>query len=181
MNEPSRDWMRNHWVALAMAAALLVTFLIAVNDPQGQRLADTRQQIAERRAKVAEDAARARQVPRMRKQVAELRRQLKGFDRRLPRQREMGGFLKEISAALQSGGLTEPAIQPGSPTSGDLYNRLPILMRFESGFMDLVEFLDRLDGMTRLTRVERIHIQPSTDDGHRVKVDMQVNIYFTES
>ena len=171
--------MRNNWVALAFAGALLVAFLVAVADPQRQRLADTRQQVAEHRMQVAQDAARAEQIPRMREQVAELRQQLKGFDRRLPRQQEMGGFLKEISAAMQSGGLNEPAIQPGSPTSGELYNRLPILMRFESSFMDLVEFLDRLDGMTRLTRVEKVHVQPVADHGRRVKVDMRVNIYLS--
>ena len=53
-------------------------------------------------------------------------------------------------------------------------------MRFDSTFDGLVSFLRQIDKMERLTRVERIHIAPSSES-KALRVEMVMNIYFTES
>jgi hypothetical protein len=55
-------------------------------------------------------------------------------------------------------------------------------MRFQGSFTALANFLERLDKMERLTRIQKVHIAA---DNKRVPaaldVQLQVNIYFTDT
>jgi len=101
------------------------------------------------------------------------------WNRRLPASQELAGFLREISANLAEENLSRPMIAPGDPTRGSLYNVLPITMKFEGDFLSLAAFLRRVDGMTRLTRIEQLSIRPETT-GSGMAIVLGMNIYFTE-
>jgi Tfp pilus assembly protein PilO len=116
----------------------------------------------------------------MRTQVEQLKAQFRDFDRRLPRQQELAGFLREISGSARAGQFHGQVIEPGSPTAGALYDCLPIVMRFDCSFSDLASFLEGLGVMTRLSRVERLDVTEGHSPG-LLHVQAQINIYFTES
>lgn len=126
------------------------------------------------------DAAKAAVVPAMARDIKAMRQLYsKDWDRRLPQQKEQAEFLREISASLSQAKLFNQMIRLGQPTHGRLYNRLPITMEFEGEFLALARFLKQVDGMTRLTRIEELKIQPihGSDD---LSIKLGMNIYFTE-
>jgi len=168
-------------IFVAVVAVLIGGYSLVVHFPQSNRLDSVRDKISRVAQQCEEDAAKAEHIPQMQADVERLKSEFQDFDRRLPRQQELGEFLREISSTGIAGELDDQMIKPGNPSTGSLYNRLPILMDFTCSFTELVGFLNRLNAMPRLTRVERITVSPTTDATERVKVHMQVNIYFTKA
>lgn len=172
---------REQILLIGATCVLAGGFLAGVFYPQHRRIREARQQIALTEQQLQSDRVRAATVPELARQVEQLKRRHRNFDRRLPKQKELGEFLREISTTILAERLTDQVIEPGSPTAGALYNVLPIIMQFDGTFGGLANFLSRIDQMERLTRIESIIIEPIEDEPGRLHVEMQLNIYFTES
>ncbi|NLF29943.1 MAG: type 4a pilus biogenesis protein PilO [Planctomycetes bacterium] len=164
-------------ILLAAGAA----YVLLMHAPQTRRLAEARDRLARVRQQYEQDADKARTIPQLQAEVERLKGEFHNFDRRLPGQQELGEFLREISSTGEAGHLTNQVIKPGNPSSGSLYNRLPILIDFRCSFDELVQFLGRLNDMTRLTQVEQIQMTPVAEGEQMLDVHMQVNIYFTRT
>jgi hypothetical protein len=89
-------------------------------------------------------------------------------------------------------------IEPGSPTRGELFNTLPITMKFRGTYQQACRLMKRLEQMERLTRIQKLSIKKTCLDdqaateqetpsgappkgGYGMDVEIQMNIYFTES
>jgi len=171
---------RDNWIVLGILAVLVVTYGGVVYRRQSNRLEDLREKIAARKRQHQADAAKAARVPPMMREIEHMKQRYNSdWNRRLPASQELAGFLREISANLAEENLSRPMIAPGDPTRGSLYNVLPITMKFEGDFLSLAAFLRRVDGMTRLTRIEQLSIRPETT-GSGMAIVLGMNIYFTE-
>ena len=171
---------RDNWIVLGVLAAVTASYLLVVYRWQSAALSEVRSQRSRRKRQLAADGVTASRVPSLIREINALsNRYGKNWDRRLPKRKELAGFLREISANLADENLPNQIIAPGSPTRGPLYNVLPITMKFEGNFLLLAGFLKRVDGMARLTRIEKLIIDGRKDrDGLGIEVGM--NIYFTE-
>jgi hypothetical protein len=219
--------------------------------PEHSSLKELQSRIVAEKMAIASDAQRAAIVPALARQVEEMKVACKQFliwhpagsaappdgqatkegvgayfeDKRLPRQKELGGFLKEISSILEEGetvdaavpgagagsdnganGVASPAasklavqlIEPGSPTRGELFNTLPITMKFRGSYRQACSLAKRLEQMERLTRIQKLSITKgscpndqaaaendadpgaSPRGGSGMDVEIKMNIYFTE-
>ena len=172
---------QSYWILATVITVLACGFYLFGYMPQSARLDAIRSDMASVKNAIHHDSAQAERIPIIKQRVADFKMEFKDFDRQLPKQQELAGFLKEISGQDMAGQIRNQSIQPGNPSSGELYDCLPIIMNFDCGFSDLVAFLQRLDGMTRLSRVESLKITPSKDSEGDLHVAMRINIYFTES
>ena len=167
-------------IVLGIVVTVTAGYLLVIHRTQSADLGEVRASTAECRRKLAADSAKADFVPSMAREIGVMKRRYnKDWDRRLPESQELAGFLREISANLSEEKLVNQIIQPGRPTRGPLYNRLPITMKFEGSFLALAGFLGRVDGMTRLTRIEELKIEPirGSED---LAIELGMSIYFTE-
>ena len=171
---------RDNLVVLGIVVVVAATYLLVVFRSQSASLEEVRERTAECRRQLEADGVKAAPVPHMARDVETMKRRYdKDWRRRLPQRQELAGFLHEISANLSEEKLSNQIIQPGRPTRGSLYNRLPITMKFEGSFLALAGFLKRVDGMTRLTRIEQLSMAPK-DSGEDLSIELGMNIYFTE-
>ncbi|KPK86305.1 MAG: hypothetical protein AMJ81_01625 [Phycisphaerae bacterium SM23_33] len=171
---------RESLIALGVLAAATAGYVLVAYRWQSSTLAELRTRATQRERRLADDAARASRVPPLMREVEAMKQRYnKDWDRRLPKRKELAGFLREIASNLAEENLQNQMIAPGAPTRGQLYNVLPITMKFEGDFLSLAGFLRRVDGMTRLTRIEQLKIQPKTDSGN-LQIELGMNIYFTE-
>lgn len=172
-------WMRDSLIVLGITAALVVTAACGVYLPQSRKLDSIRSDVASQKLTLESEAHKASVVPQMVRQIQAMRSRQEDFDRRLPKQKELGGFLKEISENLEAEHMSNQLIEPGTPLQEKLYNTLPIVMRFRGSYMSLVKFLERVDKMERLTRVQKLTIAPDPKE-QVLDVTLYMNIYFTE-
>jgi len=167
-------------VVLGILAAGIVVTVLLVYRPQSQEVDRLQTQIASMKTSLADDAQKASVVPTMLRQVEDLRKEFSGWDRQLPTGRDdLGGFLKEISLAQEN--IVSEEMKPGKPTQEHLYHKLPIIMRFRGSYLALAKFLSRINGMERLTRVNKLVLQPAASGKEGLDVELHLNIYFTES
>lgn len=171
---------KDNWIAAGAMVAVVAVATLFVYMPQSRKVNKLKQQTVEKRLAVEESLVKASAVPQMARQVQEMKSRYRNFDRRLPKQKELGSFLSEISGNLNKEKLTTELMQPGKPSSDELFFTLPIIMKFKGSFLSMASFLKRIDQMERLTRVQRLMIvrDPKSND---LNVEMNMNIYFTES
>ncbi|MHC4562576.1 MAG: type IV pilus inner membrane component PilO [Planctomycetota bacterium] len=167
-------------VVLGILGAMIIGAVVGLFMPQSRKLKGIKTQTTSQKLQLTADAQKAAVVPQLLEHVEGMKRRYKDFDRRLPQRKELGGFLREISEHLGAVNLVDPTIEPGSPTQSDLFLTLPIRMRFQGDYLDVARFLKDLHGMERLARVQKLQLRESPT-GHLLDVELQVNIYFTES
>ena len=171
---------RDNLIALGVLVALTAAYFLVVYRGQSAALAEVRAETAQKTRRLDEDTRRATRLPPMVRQVEAMKQRYnKDWDRRLPQRQELADFLREIASNLAQEQLSNQIIQPGNPTRGPLYNCLPIKMKFEGDFLALTGFLKHMDGVTRLTRVEYLRIDPSVRAG-KLSIELGMNIHFTE-
>jgi Tfp pilus assembly protein PilO len=176
----------NNLIAGGIMAAIIAAATIVVFLPQHRELDLIRTEATRQKVRMAKNAERCAAVPEMIREVQTLKNRYSNFNKRLPQQIELGGFLREISGDLSQVGLNNQLIQPQSPRRSELFHTLPILLRFRGDYMSLASFLRRLSEMERLTQVERITIskvreEPGKGKAWQLDIEVLMNIYFTES
>jgi len=170
----------DNWVALGLAMGLVIAATLLVYVPQGRRLQTIRAQVASQKMALSVNAEKAVVIPAMVKHIEATKRRYKGFERRMPKRKELAGFLSEITHILETERLSNQLTEPGSPTREQLFHTLPIIMKFQGQYLSLASLLGRIDEMDRLTRVQKLVISqdPRSD---QLNIELQMNIYFTES
>ena len=171
---------KDNLVVLGILGVFVTLALLLVYIPQSKDLSDLETRITTRQRKLTDDSERAAVVPDLQRTVNLMKARYRGFDRRLPKRKELGGFLREISGHLVADEkLSNGEIRPGTPTRQELFHTLPIVMKFKGPYLALVALLERIDKMERLTRVQKLTAtQTKTGD---LDIELQLNIYFTES
>lgn len=183
MTEATRD----NTIVVGILAAVIGTATVLVYIPQQRELNRLRTEISQEKVRMSDNARICSAVPATLRQVQTLKKRYSNFDQRLPKQIELGGFLREISGDLSQESLVNQSIEPGNPRRSKLFHTLPIVLRFRGTYLSLASFLKRLSEMERLTQVERITV--SGDSGEPSKpgqpwglnIEVLMNIYFTES
>ena len=172
---------KENWYMLAVAAGLVVAATLLVYRRQSSRLEQLREQIATEKLAMEADSNKAAVVPDMLRSVMDMKRRYKDFDRRLPKSKELGGFLQEITAIRSQSDLQGGRMDTGNPVSEYLYNTMPIKMSFEGSYLALARFLEQISKMQRLTRVQKLLITaPGDGFGKDLGIELFMNIYFTK-
>jgi len=178
MTHLDRDSLTLTGVLVALVSAAVVFVYL----PQQRELRALRTEIATKERILSANAQKVSVVPSLSRQVKAMKNRYKDFDRRLPPQTELGGFLREISGNLAAERISDLWIEPGTPAREELFHTLPIIMRFTGPYLSLASFLRRADAMERLTRVQMLKVGTFRDDENgNLKIELQMNIYFTES
>lgn len=180
--------------ALVLLAAALGAAMLFVYVPQDKKLGQLQAKIVTRKRQIDEQTERASIVPKLLRETQAMKAQYKNFHRRLPQQKELGGFLREISGHLADDKFSDQITEPGRPTREPLFNTLPIIMKFKGSYLGLGVFLDQINKMERLTRVQRLIITSPPPDGEtpsegrkkepglakgNLDIELQLNIYFS--
>ena len=103
---------RESWIIMALAVAIVAAAVAFVYRPQGQKLEELRTKIASVETSLQADSQKAAVVPELLRQIEAMKRRYKDFDRKLPKTKELGGFLAEITNNLAEENLAEPTIEP---------------------------------------------------------------------
>ncbi len=177
---------KENWIMAGILVALVLAAVFAVYLPQSHKRDRINSEAVSQKLSMETDLKTCQVVPELVRQVDEMKNRYRNMDRRLPKQKELGGFLREISANLLQARLANQMIEPGTPDQEELYHTLPIMMKFEGNYLSLANFLKRIDDMERLTRVQKMNISLNRDASKDkpegdVSIELQLNIYFTES
>jgi len=177
---------RDNLIVVGTLLTIVGAATLFVYMPQAREVKRLRSDVTRQKLHLVDSAQKASTVPALVRQVQGMRNRYSNFDRRLPKKKELGEFLREISGNLGQESLSSPLIEPGSPSRARLFHTLPITLRFQGSYLGLASFLKRLEEMERLTQVHRLSVNGMGETGktegpRQVEIEVLMNIYFTES
>src|SRR5438046_835461 len=118
-------------VQLTLGVALIVVlcgFVAFVYRPSSQRLDALRRQSEEQRRQLNSNRMHVAILPDVLLAVNEMRNRLERFDKKLPRQPDLGPFINDITEVSHEASLRKVQVEPGVPVRTDLYTQWPIAL-----------------------------------------------------
>ncbi len=172
---------RAQWVLGAGMALMLGLFFLFGYRQANNRLRDLRIDEDRKLNELSMGQARLQSLDTLELEVERLRLKLARFDKKLPRQQDLGAFMRDITLLSQQSSLRKWMVQPDpKPRRQDLFSELPIVLSFEGDFASVFAFLRQTEEMQRLTRVRSIRINSRDAKLGQVEVQMAMSIYFAE-
>lgn len=158
----------------------LVFFFVFGYRPQMSELTALRTHINDKKRDLDVAQARAKALPMVMAEVARLQQRVERFDKKLPKQQDLGQFIKDITQLSQQSSLRRWRIDASEPKKNDLYCETPIQIHFEGDYRNVFSFLKQAEQMQRLTRLHNVQIRMLDSQLGQVEVQAALTIYFTE-
>ena len=168
------------WVLGAVLALTVGAFFLFGYRPAEVQQRKLRDAIETQRRDLVSRQSRAANLPAVTLEVDKLRARLDRFDKKLPRQPDLGEFIKQITQVSQQAELRKLSVQPGMPKRTALYAEMPITLKFEGDFLSAESFIRQAEDMQRLTRVKNLTIRNRDSRTGQVDVSLTMSIYFLE-
>jgi Tfp pilus assembly protein PilO len=169
---------RDNIILVCILVALVGGAVFGVYLPQNARKDELRQKMELEETSLQQTEHKIAVVPTMAKRVEAMRREYSDFDRKLPKRKELGEFLRQINSSLSEQNLSNHLIQTGKTELEGQFHRLPITMRFSGGYLPMCTFLDRMAKTKRLAQVRKLTV--NNGQGDQLDISLQMNIYFKE-
>ena len=159
---------------------ILAAFYFVGYRPQHAKLKERKAQIQQKQQEMDAANTRVANLPAVAIEVEKLRTKLERFNKKLPKQQDLGQFIRDITTLSQQSSLKKLTVQPGAPKRTPLYCELPVLLNFEGDFLNVFSFLRQTEDMQRLTRVNSLTVETKDAKHGQVEVQVSMNIYFSE-
>jgi Tfp pilus assembly protein PilO len=112
--------------------------------------------------------------------VYRLQARLEHNNKTLPRQADMGTFIKDIETVSQQSAVQKFTCHPGAAQKFAAISLVPVTMNFEGDFISVFQFLRQSEDMLRLTRIRALNIRSTDARAGQVEVGMAMSVYFSE-
>ena len=180
LKDQTQLFAKLQWGVVAVMVAGLLGFYLLGYAPGQRRVAALKMQIDLKQRELATSRDKVRNLPILLHAVSQLDRQVEEYDRKFPRQLELGQFIKDLTRLCQQVSLKDWKYQPGAPKRTEALQEMPIVMQFNGDFLSAANFLQQVETLQRLTRVKRLKIRQKDAKEGVVDVEATVSIYFAE-
>jgi len=121
-------------------------------------------------------------IDKFKEEIEKSRGKIDSYEKMLPVEQEIPTLLQYLSNMAKSSkikilGITPVMQKEEKPDPNRIYQEIPILISFKSGYYELVEFLKKLENSDRFMKVADISIRGSTGASNKHDVELLVLTY----
>jgi Tfp pilus assembly protein PilO len=98
------------------------------------------------------------ELDRIADEITHIQKNLEQFDRQLPDEKRIHGFLVEIDDLAIKNNVALKSVTPGKLKKKTLYSRLPISITGSADFRNFYRFLFQLENISRITMMDSLKI-----------------------
>lgn len=154
---------RNERLMLLLGALLIVVVVVGyyflllspLREEYNQRVEEREQ----KEAQLAQLQQEVQELEAIQRRAPEIERQLLELSKRIPDQAEIPSLLVQIEEIARASGVTQLSIQPEGlqpPPGGGDFQRIPVTMSFEGTYVQMQDFLRRVQNLARLMTVNEV-------------------------
>jgi len=167
---------------IAVVLVLLVVFLVV---PQFGKVSDLNSQIDQANSDIASAQSLLEQRQQIKSRAAQTDAELLKLLSAMPGDPELPGFIIELQDLCIESGVWLDAITPAEAIQEEGFSSVTLRMRTIGSWADTVEFMRRVNGLTRQTRTIEFdtapdlaaeHPTPLPD--HPVRTEFQLEVYY---
>jgi len=169
---------RQQLVIFIIAALIVSGFVFLRYLPLNKKISqihDSQQQQLSVIAKADIEKAKLTDLQQQRDTILE---QLKDYDRNIPANRDLGGFLQEIADMMNTAELVEQLVEPGQEVQGKKLVSIPINMQCKGRFEQIFTFYQLLQNLDRQIRIEDVKLTNSGGYNGLVKMQTKAVVYY---
>jgi type IV pilus assembly protein PilO len=162
-------------------AALYLTFIIV---PKFGQLSKASRVVNDLNNKIEQLNVRVKRQTAMKDKLDEFRKEYDGYSKRLPKEKEIPGFLEGVSSVAKTSKVKILSLTPSDlkpvMTDGkenEYYKEMPILVTAKSGYHQLGEFVSDLETGTRFLHIGNLRIQYDSGFPRMHNVRMELSTY----
>lgn len=178
--------MRLNILFIAIVTMLTGAFTAGILLPGLRELGSARKEVTAAADRTREAQVSAGEESAVYQAILNLEKELADSRRHVPTERQFGEFLNDVSEALRSLGVADYELRPLTErpltVEGDRGTSrafvLPVRVKIECSFKTAFDFLEKLGGMRRLTRVAALKIDSSGSRGPRVEVRLLIETFY---
>jgi len=168
-------------VIFGIAAVLVVGFVVFRYFPLRRRIKEAESKKINQMFIINKAADEASELPQLKEQIVNFQKALEKYDKNIPTQKGLGGFLQEITDLMDKHKLNEQLIQPGGVIKTETLNCIPLNMQCSGRLNQIFEFYRSLDGMDRLVRIVQVELSNSREFSGELKMRTEAFIYYRSS
>ncbi len=148
----------------AAAGAVAIIFACARGIPMQKAYADIKNKAGQQESINGLNSKNIATIDTLKKQYAQLHVHGADFDLRVPKGRDLGNFLQQITKIMSDLRLQDQLVAPGTDEKADDVTCIPLNMKCKGKLADIFAFYQALNNMPRLIRIEQVTLSSSQDD-----------------
>ncbi|MEJ2649197.1 MAG: type 4a pilus biogenesis protein PilO [Sedimentisphaerales bacterium] len=165
-------------VIIAVATAAFSGFILFRYIPLSRSISAVKSARAEQNMIIAKGISDAEQLKVFTDQLNKLKEKLDNYEAKLPGQKDLGLFLKQIAGLMDGHNLSNQAIQPLEEVRTSQLICIPISMECTGSLTNLFEFYGNLQSLDRAIRINQVKLKNGTDFSGEVRMSTQIVIYY---
>jgi Tfp pilus assembly protein PilO len=174
---------------VALVMGLTLGFVLGIVRPGLRELKASQAQITDKQAKVGAQQNQLGNIGNLYASIVQLDEEMRDFRVRLPAERRFGEFLNDLSERLKKCKIDDYAVQPrpalrvdGSKLPATMKlaagtTILPVGISFRGSFRQMFDFLEGMESLQRLSRVESIKVVNDQQHPGEVTVELTLHTY----
>lgn len=159
---------RMRWGVVALVPILVIAvFYFLLVSPTQDETAKLKSELVKARQEVQEKQALERRLPEFEKEIAVKDYELALLRRQLPEEREIPELIDQVSNLGTQSGLRFLTFKPRKEVEKDFYAEVPVELKIQGKFHNLVSFFDRISRLPRIVTISNLNIivSKATADG----------------
>ena len=153
---------RVRWgVCAAVPLLILAVFYFLLISPTQAESAKLKSELTKARQEVQEKQTLERRLPEFEKEIAAKDYELSLLRRQLPEEREIPDLIDQVSNLGTQSGLRFLTFKPKQEVEKDFYAEVPVELKIQGKFHNLVSFFDRISRLPRIVTISDLNITES--------------------
>jgi Tfp pilus assembly protein PilO len=166
---------------LAVAAILVAAFVLLRYLPQHRKLAETKSEISCRTNVISQAGILQNKLDELTSQTSDLKNQVADFKTKIPENRDLGIFLRQIANLMDAHNLSDQVVEPALENAADKVKYIPVSMKCSGTLNNIFGFFAALKNNGRLVRISKVTLQNTKDMSGTLEMKSQAYIYYRPS
>lgn len=170
---PSKTRMIGFGIFVLLVIGLFIYF---VHIPKTTQIAQLNTDIAKLQATIQANDEQIKKLDALKAEVKNLQEKLRLLQEQLPPENEVSGLLRQVQNLVNQSGLSLRHWEPKArkKDKSELFERIPIAVRFTGSYHDIGIFLDRVSKLTRIVNMQNMKMgSPSVGKAGRVTIQVE--------
>lgn len=156
-------------------------FAAGVVAPHMRNMKSVQQGISNTQADLDLLSSRVQRARKVFEAVQDKEQALASFDAAIPDRVQLGEFLEEVDRLAQDAGVKDKYVTPSDAIVQKDLGCLPIQIRFSGEFASVYEFLDKVEKLPRVARIQRFELRADDESPNVLVSSMTLHVYFRNS
>ena len=165
IDEKTRQFGRLlHYSGVLITVICVATGYSLLHAPAIEAITETSNKIHELMLSVQNAPAIRRQHRIVSDKLLDVTTRIANVQRRVPREVDTNEFVNQVSQIAEEENLAIKEFNPGSPQTKNGYGEVQVTLKSEGSFGSICTFIDRLNKLSRLSKIKDLTLSSETDD-----------------